>query len=348
MPAHPSPAPLPFPAPALSAPVLLTSSVRLLLLACALGCLFSCGEISEGKTLRLAHGLDVSHPVHGGMVRMGEVLDSISDGQLRLKIYSGGQLGTESQNLELLQLGSLAMTKVSAAVMERFAPAYSVLSLPYLFEDRETSFRVLDGPVGQELLAQGAAARLRGLTFFDAGTRSFYTKSAPVRTPADVVGKKVRVQNSPMAVDLIKSLGGSPTPISYGELYTALQQGVVDAAENNLPSYYTSRHYEVTPYYSYDRHTAVPDVLVIGTATWEKLSGQERDWLAVAARSATTFQRESWQAAEEEAVRELTKAGVTFTEVDAAAFRAAVEQMYTAARQDPDLAPILERILTAQ
>lgn len=310
--------------------------------------LWGCGPGEQQRKLRLAHGLDVTHPVHAGMLRMGEVLDSVSEGQLGLEIYPSGQLGSESQCLELLQLGSLAMTKVSAAVMERFAPAYSVLSLPYLFPDRETGFAILDGPIGQDLLARGAAARLRGLTFFDAGNRSFYTKDGPVREPGDIVGKKVRVQNSPMAVDLIRHLGGSPTPISYGELYTALQQGVVDAAENNLPSYYTSRHYEVTPFYSYDQHTAVPDVLVIGTATWDRLTPTERSWVATASRIATQYQRNRWLAAEREAVSALLEAGVTFTEVDASAFRRAVAPMYEAARANPELAPVLEKILAAQ
>lgn len=309
--------------------------------------LSSCGQLDKTEVLRLAHGLDVTHPVHRGLERLGEVADSISNGQLQIAIYPNGQLGSESQCLELLQLGSLSMTKVSAAVMERFAPAYSVLSLPYLFPDRETSFRVLDGPVGQEILSEGTEARLRGLTFMDAGTRCFYTKEAPVSSPEDVEGLKVRVQSSPMAIDLIKSLGGSPTPIAYGELYTALQQGIVDAAENNLPSYYTSRHYEVCPYYSYDHHTSVPDVIVIGTHTWNRMSEEERGWLREAAKIATDFQRLAWQAAEQEAIEELTKFGVTFQQVDVAPFREAVEPMYEQARQNPAMGPLLGRILTA-
>lgn len=310
--------------------------------------LSGCSAKNEVRTLRLAHGLDPTHPVHAGMVRMGEALDSISGGKMQIKIYSSGQLGSENQCLELLQLGSLAMTKVSTAVMESFAPAYGVFSLPYLFKDRENSFRILDGEIGQEILAQGAEARLRGLTFFDAGTRCFYTKDGPVRTPEDLQGKKVRVMNSPMAVDMIKYLGGSPTPISYGELYTSLQQGVVDAAENNLPSYYTSRHYEVTPFYSYDEHTAVPDVLVIGTATWDALDATRQGWLRTAAAIATKYQRSRWRAAEEEAVTVLENEGVTFTKVDGSAFRAAVQPMYEAARKDPVIEPLLKRIQAAQ
>ncbi|MEM7575150.1 MAG: TRAP transporter substrate-binding protein [Bacteroidota bacterium] len=313
--------------------------------------LLGCGHIQEKQVLRLGHSLNTQHPVHAGLVRMAEVVDSISAGELSIKIYPSGQLGSESQCLELLQIGSLAMTKVSCAVMERFEPSYAVLSMPYLFQNREASFRVLDGEIGQELLGKGSSARLRGLSFLDAGTRCFYTKDGPVNSPSDLSGKKVRVQSSPMAISLINSLGGSPTPISWGELYTALQQGVVDAAENNLPSYYTSQHYQVTPHYTYNHHTSVPDVLVIGTATWDRLSEQEKGWMREAARIATNYQRDRWLIAEQEAIVAMqadTSVQVQFYEVDSAPFRAAVSPMYDEARQDPIMGPLLDRIIAAQ
>jgi len=322
--------------------------LTLLLLAGLLVTFPGCSANEKVQTLRLAHTLDTSHPVHAGLIRMGEALDSISGGKMQIKIYSSGQLGSEKQCLELLQLGSLAMTKVSAAVMENFTPSYGVLGLPYLFKDRESGFAVLDGDVGQDILSQGAEARLRGLTFFDAGTRCFYTKDGPVRTPADLVGKKVRVMNSAMAINLIKTLGGSPTPISFGELYTALQQGVVDAAENNLPSYFSSRHYEVTPFYSYDEHSAVPDVVIIGTSTWNALDDKRRDWLTKAAAISRDYQRSIWRTSEQEAIATLEEKGVTFTKVDAAAFREKVKPMYVSVRKDPILGPLLDRIEAQQ
>lgn len=341
--------PLPLLAPAAApSPRGLFRSLALLFLFGLLIAISGCSAEKKVKTLRMAHTLDTSHPVHAGLVRMGEALDSISGGKMKLKIYSSGQLGSEKQCLELLQLGSLAMTKVSAAVMENFTPSYGVLGLPYLFKDRESGFQVLDGEVGQEILSQGAEARLRGLTFFDAGTRCFYTKDGPVRTPADLVGKKVRVMNSAMAINLIKTLGGSPTPISFGELYTSLQQGVVDAAENNLPSYFSSRHYEVTPYYSYDEHSAVPDVVIIGTSTWNALDDEGRDWLIKASAISRDYQRSIWRAAEQEAIATLEKEGVTFTKVDASSFREAVKPMYVTARENPVLGPLLDRIQAQQ
>ena len=211
----------------------------------------SCGEINSTKSLKLAHGLDVSHPVHKGMEFMAEQLAEKSSGQLTIEIYPSQQLGTERQALELLQIGSLAMTKVSAAVLENFAPNTKVLSLPYIFRDRNHAYAVQDGQIGKALLTQSEKYWLRGLTYFDAGQRSFYTKERPVNTPKDLEGMKIRVMESVTAMNLVRSLGGAPTPISWGELYTALQQGIVDGAENNPPSFYASRHYEICKYYSF-------------------------------------------------------------------------------------------------
>ena len=276
-----------------------------ILLITAAGCV----EISDTKTLKLAHGLDTSHPVHKGMEYMAKQVAEKSGGRLQIEIYPNQQLGTERQCLELLQIGSLAMTKVSGAVMENFAPEFQVLSLPYIFRDREHLYKTLDSEVGKKLLLQGEKFWLHGLTYFDAGQRSFYCKT-PIRTPADLTNKKIRVQESVTAMNLVRALGGAPTPISWGELYTALQQGVVDGAENNPPSFYTSRHYEVCKYYTLNEHTAVPDILVIGTVAWNNLDRQEQQWLQEAADEAKFYQRKLWQEAEQEALDSVKAAGV--------------------------------------
>ena len=212
--------------------------------------LTDCGQTKKHRTLKLAHGLDVNHSVHKAMLKMGEDLAALSGGNLQLEIYPSQQLGTERECLELLQIGSLDMTKVSAGIMENFAPKMKIFGLPFLFRDREHSFKVLDGPLGKQLLDEGEKYWLKGLGYYDAGSRSFYTKEKPINTPEDLFGLKIRVMESVTAMDMVRSLGGSPTPISWGELYTSLQQGVVDGAENNPPSFYLSRHYEVCKFYS--------------------------------------------------------------------------------------------------
>lgn len=272
--------------------------------------LVSCKENNTAKTIKLAHGLGVSHPVHKAMVYMADRVEENSGGKLKLEIYPSSQLGSERQCLELLQIGSLGMTKVSAAVMENFSPDLRVFGYPYLFRNNEHRFKVYDGEIGQKLLLDGEKFWLHGLTYFDAGNRSFYTKNHPIHKPEDLKGLKIRVMQSPTAINLVKSLGAAPTPISWGELYTALQQGVVDGAENNLPSFYTSKHYEVCKYFTVNEHSSVPDILVISTIIWNDLSSEEKKWINDAAQDATVYQRKLWHESEEEALQAIEKAGV--------------------------------------
>lgn len=313
----------------------------------ALACLLSltgCTDLSGTKTIKLAHGLNTDHPVHQGMERMGELLAQKSGGKLTLEIYPSQQLGTERECLELLQIGSLGMTKVSSSVLENFAPNMKVLGLPYLFRDREHAYRVFDGEMGRALLLDGERFWLRGLAYLDAGQRSFYTKNRPVNTPDDLKGLKIRVQESPVAMGMVRSLGAAPTPISWGELYTALQQGIVDGAENNPPSFFTSGHYEVCKYYSLNEHTAVPDVLLISTIAWGRLAPQEQQWLQAAADEAAVYQRELWQAAEQQALDEVQKAGVEIIRPDKSLFAAKTQTVLESYKNEPALRDLIEKI----
>lgn len=304
----------------------------------------SCQQNKEIKSLKLAHTLDVNHPVHLGMVHMAELLDKKSEGKLTIKIYPSGQLGGEREAVELLQVGSLAMTKVSAAVMENFAPNYKVLGLPYIFKDVAHSHQILDGEIGQKLLRESQKFKLLGLCFYDAGSRSFYTKESSIDKPADLEGQKIRVMKSNTAVNMVKALGGSPSPISYGELYTALQQGVVDGAENNPPSFYTSRHYEVCKYYSLDEHTTIPDVLLISTDWWNLLSDQEQKWVKAAAEESVSYQRKKWAESELESLSELEKNGVLITRPDKSKFANQVEQVYESYADDKEKYELIQKI----
>ncbi len=288
----------------------------------------SCSLKRQRKVLKLAHGLPVDHPVHKAMVFMGQRLDSLSGGRLTLQIYPSGQLGSEQQCVELVQIGSLAMTKVSAAVMESFSTDYKVLGLPYLFRSKEHAFKVQDGQIGRDILVSTEKVWLRGLCFYDAGSRSFYTVSRPIHTPDDLRGLKIRVMKSKTALEMVKAMGGSPTPLSWGELYTALQSGVVDGAENNPPSFYTSHHYEVCKYYTLDEHTTVPDVLIINEKVWEKLSPQEQQWLQQAANASVQVERRLWAASVKESLEAVKKAGVEIYHPDKSLFRAKVAPLY--------------------
>lgn len=303
-----------------------------------------CQEKKKTRVLKLAHTLPTDHPVHGAMAFMAQRCAELSEGKMMIQIYPSEQLGSEQQCVELLQIGSLAITKVSAAVMESFSDEYKVLGLPYIFRSKEHGFRVLDGDIGKDLLASTEEKFLLGLCFYDAGSRSFYTIDKPILTPDDLKGLKIRVMKSKTAMDMVKSLGGSPTPISFGELYTALQSGVVDGAENNPPSLYTSHHYEVCKHYSLDEHTSVPDVLIISTHVWKKLSEEERSWLREAALESVAVERDLWAASVKKSLEEVQKAGVTIYYPDKEPFAKMVEGVFESYRNNPGIYSYIKRI----
>jgi tripartite ATP-independent transporter DctP family solute receptor len=300
-----------------------------------------CAGEETSKILRLAHSLDTQHPVHNAMVVLGESLEKKSGGKLKVQIYPNGQLGGERESIELLQIGSLDVAKVSAGVLENFIPEYKVFSIPYLFRDKQHTHDIYDGAVGKDILAQGENFNLQGLTFYDAGSRSFYTKSKPINSPDDIVDMKIRVMKSNMAISMINDLGGAPTPISFGELYTALQQGVVDGAENNIPSFFTSKHYEVCKYLSIDEHTSVPDVLVIGTGTLARLDDQEKKWLQEAVQESKEAQRILWDESEKYCLAEAEKSGVTVVYPEKEPFQKATESLVEEFKNDPLLGKLI-------
>ncbi len=305
--------------------------------------LSGCTTGSSVTVIKLGHVLDTTHPVHKGMVYMAEKVAHHSGGRMRVDIYPGGQLGAERDLIELLQIGSLAMTKVSTAPLEAFVPEMKIFGIPYVFRDDEHRWKVLQGAIGKRLLLAGEHYFLRGMCYYDAGSRSFYTKDRPVYTPADLQGLKIRVMKSITSMSMVQALGGAATPIPWGELYTSLQQGVVDGAENNLPSFYLSRHYEVCKYYSMDEHTAVPDILLMSTVVWNGLSSQEQAWLQKAVDESVVYQKELWQQASEEALREIQKDGVEIIYPDKAPFREAVQDMH-ASYQGTTIFELIEEI----
>jgi tripartite ATP-independent transporter DctP family solute receptor len=316
-----------------------------LILAAFLLVTSGCREESNTRVLRLAHSLDISHPVHKGMEYMAKRAHEISDGQLEIKIYPSSQLGSERECLEMLQIGSLAMTKVSSAVIQSFVPEYKALGMPYVFRDIDHYHKVVDGPIGKTILNAGTNYWLKGLVFYDAGSRSFYTIDKPVRKPSDLKGMKIRVMQSITSVKMVQAMGGSPTPISWGELYTALQNGVVDGAENNLPTFHTSHQYEVCEYYSMDKHASIPDVLLVSTHILEELTEQEKQWLYQAANESVKKQREYWQEAREKALQVIKDAGVEVIRPDLEPFRESVQSVYSyIERTSPEVYELTEKI----
>lgn len=296
----------------------------------------SCDNSSSDTTsIRIAHGLDIQHPVHKALEYMNSELQALSNGNMNLVIYPSGQLGSEREIIELIQIGTMGMTKVSASSLEAFVPEMKIFSLPYLFNDQEHYWKTLNSDIGQSLLDAGTDYRVKGLGYFDAGSRSFYTTNKKVEKPTDLNGLKIRVMNSQSAVDMVNTIGGAATPVSWGELYTALQQGIVEGAENNPPSFFFSKHYEVSKYYLLDEHTSIPDVIIIGTHMWNKLSTQQQEWLSEAMRRATTYQRELWAESTQMSLAEVKKAGVTVMKANKSVFQESVQPLYDALNGQP-------------
>lgn len=307
----------------------------------------SCAKKEKVKVLNMGHGLDITHPVHKAMLFMAEKAAEKSEGKLKINVYPSEQLGNEKESIEKLQLGALALTKVSTSPLESFVEEYKVFAMPYLFRDAEHRWMVFNGPIGKELLAAGESKGVKGLVYYDAGARSFYTRDKPILHPDNLEGLKIRTQQSPMAIEMIRALGGSATPISWGELYTSLQQGVVDGAENNPPSVYTSRHYEVCRHYSLDEHTGVPDVVLVSMIIWNSLDPALQKALQEAADESVPYQRKLWDDFIKESMEKMTSAGLEVYYPDKEPFRERARNLWEKYK-DTEMGALAMRIQEVQ
>ncbi len=285
-----------------------------------------CARIGASNRITLAHTLDEQHPVHLAMAKFRDELIRLSGSTLSVEIFPNAQLGTERELVELVQLGAISMTKVSSLSLENFAPDMGVYSLPYLFDDSDHQKRVVQSEIGQEILAGLNKILLKGMGHYDAGARSFYMTGGAVNTPADIQGKTLRVLPSEALIKTVEIFGGAATPIAFGELYAALQQGVVDGAENNPPSVLSAQHHEVCKYYSLDEHVSAPDVVVMSQSVWDGLNEEQQGWATRAMEVSESYQRELWRKASDDALAEIEASGVTINRPDKAPFRAAVAE----------------------
>ena len=284
---------------------------------------FSLAAMSTADALEIkssdVHAM--GYPTTDAIQFMGEWLSEQTDGELSITIYHSMQLGGEKEALEQVQLGALEMTRVSVGVVGPIVDDFNAFNLPYVFRSIDHMHKVVDGEIGQELLARLQAGELIGLGFMDAGARSFYNKERPIRTPEDLAGLKIRVMQNPIFIDMMSEMGGSGIPIAFNELYTAMQTGVVDGAENNPPSYSTQKHYEVAGYYSLTEHLVVPEIFVFSKRVWDTLSEEHQNLIREASVLATQKERELWQAMEAKAMEELVALGIQVNDdVDKAAF----------------------------
>ncbi|SFL52933.1 tripartite ATP-independent transporter solute receptor, DctP family [Gracilibacillus orientalis] len=319
-----------------------------------LGVLVACGNNESGDTdsattndskeLRLAHNLSEDHPIHQALTTFVDSVEEKTDGSITFKIFPNGVLGSESDVLEQVQNGSVDMTKVSAGALESFSDEYAVFSIPYIFTS-DTHYRnVMESDVVEEIYQSTEDKGFVGISYFDSGARSFYTVDTPIKTPEDLQGLNVRVMDSQTAIDMVDLLGGTPTPLGYNEIYTSLQQGVIDGAESNPTALTTGQHGEVAKNFSYSEHTNIPDILVVSTDLWNSLSDEEREIFKEAADETRKEHTELWNQAIEESVSEAKEMGVEFNEVDKEPFIELVQPLHEEYKKDERLAEIMNAI----
>ncbi|WP_173917588.1 TRAP transporter substrate-binding protein [Halobacillus sp. Marseille-Q1614] len=286
-------------------------------------------ETGETVTLKLAENQPDDYPTTIGDEEFAKLVEEKTDGRYKIEVYSGGQLGDEVSAIEQVQLGSIDLARVNATPLTQFSDSIGVLSMPYLFEDEEKKWETLNGEVGQELLDTFEGSDLVGLAFYDSGDRSFYNSVRPLETPEDMEGLKIRVQQSELAIDIVEALGASATPMEYGEVYSSIQTGVIDGAENNFPSYYTSNHYEVADYYTVNGYSGTPEVLIGSQSLWDELSEEDKKIFQEAAKESVEVQREAWAELTEESKAAVEENGNELIEVDdITPWREAVQPVY--------------------
>jgi tripartite ATP-independent transporter DctP family solute receptor len=301
------------------------------------------GDAGETVTLKLAENQPEDYPTTIGAKEFARLVEEKTDGRYKIEVYAGGQLGDERSVIEQLQLGTIDLTRVNAIPLSEFSNDIGVLAMPYLFEDEDEKWDILNGEIGQDLLETFEGSSLVGLSFYDSGERSFYNTQRPVTTPEDIAGLQIRVQQSDLAIDIINSLGASATPMEYGEVYSALQTGVIDGAENNFPSYFTSNHFEVAKYFTVNGYQGVPEVLLSSEKLWNELSAEDQEIFREAALESVSVQREAWANLVEEAQKAVVENGSELVEIDdMTPWREAVQPVYD--KYGDQFAEWLERI----
>jgi tripartite ATP-independent transporter DctP family solute receptor len=275
---------------------------------------------------------------------MSELLAKSTNGRHSIKVFAKSALGTEKDTIEQTKLGALAMTRVNVAPMNNICPATMVPTMPFLFRNTEHMRKVLDGAVGQEILKDCEAQGFVGLAFYDSGSRSIYSVKKPVKTLADTKGMKIRVQQSDLWVSLMEAMGANATPMPFGEVYTALKTGLVDAAENNYPSYESTRHFEVARYYNRTEHSMAPEILLFSRKTWDTLSPQEQAAIRAAAKESVVFMRTLWDEREAKSLAIVKAGGAQIVDVDTASFRTAMKPVYDKFLKDPKLQDMVRRV----
>ena len=297
------------------------------------------------REFRAADTQNEDYPTVQALRFMGRLIEEKTAGRLQIRVFHSRQLGEEKETIEQTRAGAIDLNRTNVALIGTFVPAMNVLAMPFLFRSIEHLQKVLDGPIGDEILGSFEPYGFVGLAFYDSGARLIYNSVRPVRTIADMKGLRLRVQQSALMSDMIRALGAEPIELPYGQVRTALATKLVDGAENNWPSYVTTEHYKYAGFYTLTEHAMSPEVLVMSYKAWTSLSAEDQVIFREAARQSSRFMHERWKDLEQHSRRQAQAAGVTIvSDFDRKPFEAAMTDIYAKARSDPAAAALIERI----
>src|ERR1700722_13915373 len=300
---------------------------------------------SVAREFRAADTQSEDYPTVQALRYMGRLGAERSGERLQIRVFHSRQLGEEKETIEQTRVGAIDLNRTNVALIGTFVPAMNVLAMPFLFRSIEHLQKVLDGPIGNEILGSFEPYGFVGLAFYDSGARSIYNSVRPVRSLADLKGLRLRVQQSQLMSDMVSALGAEPVELPYGQVLTGLATKLIDGAENNWPSFVTTDHYKYAGYYTLTEHTMSPEVLVMSLKAWTSLSAEDREIFRDAAIQSSRFMREKWKDLEERSRRQANAAGVTLvTDFDRRPFEEAMVAIYQKAQRDPAVAELIERI----
>jgi tripartite ATP-independent transporter DctP family solute receptor len=295
-------------------------------------------------TLRSTDIHPTDYPTVEAVRHIGKLLEERTRGRLKINVFHSGQLGTEKDTIEQTRFGVIDLNRINMAPFNNLIPATNVPSLPFIFRSVAHMRTVMDGPIGDSILKEFEKHDLVGLAFYDSGSRSFYNSKRPINAPADMRGLKIRVQQSDMFVALVSALGANATPMAFGEVYSALQTGVIDGAENNWPSFESTKHFEVSKFYSLTEHSLSPEVLVMSKRSFDKLSKEDQDIIKAAAKESVSVMRGLWDAREKASEAKVKAGGAVVNVVEKQPFIDAMKPVYERFVTDAALKDLVAKI----
>jgi len=325
-------------------PVSSRSVQRIVTIVAALW-LTAASTIAVAREFRAADTQAEDYPTVQALHFMGSMIAERSGGRDQIRVFHSRQLGEEKETIEQTRVGAIDLNRTNGALIGNFVPAMNVLAMPFLFRSIEHLQKVLDGPIGNEILNSFEPYGFVGLAFYDSGARSIYNSVRPIRAITDLKGLRLRVQQSELMSDMIRALGAEPVELPYGQVITGLATKLIDGAENNWPSFVTTDHYKFAGYYSLTEHTMSPEVLVMSRKAWDSLSADDRKLFRETAVQSNLFMREKWKDLEQRSRRQAEAAGVTIvTDFDRKPFETAMAGIYAKAQRNPAAAKLIERI----